>query len=113
MDMIKHFKDESVMNCQLTFQVINERGQTEDGVGVGVNREVLCLFWNAFSNSMTIGETERVPSVRYDHFVEEWRAVGRIFKLKVLHQLHTFQCSCQKHLYAVACLALKFQKTSF
>ena len=78
MDMIKHFKDEIVMNCQLTFQVINERGQTEDGVGVGVNREVFCLFWNAFSNSMTIGETERVPSVRHDHFVEEWGAVGRI-----------------------------------
>ena len=27
MDIIKHFKNENVMNCQLTFQVISERGQ--------------------------------------------------------------------------------------
>ena len=38
------------------------------------------MFWNAFSNSMTIGETERVPFVRHDHFVKEWGggAVGKI-----------------------------------
>ena len=27
---------------------------------------------------MTIGERERVPFVRHDHFVEEWQAVGRM-----------------------------------
>lgn len=36
------------------------------------------MFWKEFSNSMTIGETERVPFVRHDHFVKEWEAVGRI-----------------------------------
>lgn len=28
---------------------------------------------------MTIGERERFPFVRHDHFVEEWEAVGRIY----------------------------------
>ena len=78
MDMIKHFKDESVMKCELLFKVINERGKEEIAQGSGVNKEVFCLFWKEFSNSMTIGETERVPFVRHDHFVKEWEAVGRI-----------------------------------
>ena len=77
-DMIQHFKDTRVMNSSLLFTVINERGDKEDGVGVGVEREVYSLFWKQFANSMTIGERERVPFIRHDHFIKEWEAVGRI-----------------------------------
>ncbi|KAJ7386720.1 hypothetical protein OS493_006732 [Desmophyllum pertusum] len=77
-DMIEHFKDEESMKCELIFTIINERGKQEAGVGVGVNREVFCLFWKEFANAMTIGERERVPFVRHDHFIKEWEAVGRI-----------------------------------
>ena len=35
-------------------------------------------FWEEFSISMTIGERERVPFVRYNRFVDEWRSAGRI-----------------------------------
>ena len=77
-ELIEHFKDPSVMNCNIDFKVINEKGEFEQGVGVGVICEVYTLFWSEFSISMTIGERERVPFVRHDHFVEEWEAVGRI-----------------------------------
>ena len=76
--LIEHFKDPSVMNCNIDFKVINKKGEFEKGVGVGVICEVYTLFWSEFSISMTIGERERVPFVRHDHFVEEWEAVGRI-----------------------------------
>ena len=77
-DLIEHFKDTRVMNSSLLFTIINERGEKEDGVGVGVEREVYSLFWKQFANSMTIGERERVPFIRHDHFIKEWEAVGRI-----------------------------------
>ena len=66
------------MKCDLAFKVINENGEPEKGAGEGVVREVFSLFWNDFANSMTIGERERVPFVRHDHFVDEWEAIGRI-----------------------------------
>ena len=47
-------------------------------MGVEVICEVYTLFCSEFSISMTLGERERVPFVRHDHFVEEWEAVGRI-----------------------------------
>ena len=77
-DMIEYFKSHDIMNKELIFGIINERGTLEQGVGIGVTREVYTLFWNEFANSMTIGERERVPFVRHDHFVEEWNAIGRI-----------------------------------
>ena len=76
-DMIEYFKSH-VMNKELIFEIINERVTLEQGVGIGVTREVYTLFWNEFANSMTIGERERVPFVLHDHFVEEWNAIGRI-----------------------------------
>ena len=77
-DMIEHFKDTRVMNSSLLFTIINERGDEEEGVGVGVEREVYSLFRKQFAYSMTIGERERVPFIRHDHFIKEWEAVGRI-----------------------------------
>lgn len=44
-DTIEQFKDTRVMNSSLLFTIINERGKKEEGVGVGVEREVYSLFW--------------------------------------------------------------------
>lgn len=95
--MIEHFKDTGVMNSSLLFTIINEKGDKEDGVGVGVEREVYSLFWKQFANSMTIGELERVPFIRHDHFIKEWEAVGRILVKgyqSVLFLSKAFICYC-------------------
>ena len=57
-DMTEHFKETKVMNSSLLFIIINERGDKEDGVGVGVGveREVYSLFWKQYANSMMIGQ---------------------------------------------------------
>ena len=77
-DLIEHFRDPSLLESDIDFEVISELGQKEKGVGIGVAREVYSLFWKEFATSMTIRERERVPFVRHDHFVEEWQPVGRI-----------------------------------
>ena len=77
-ELISHFKDESILMHDITFEVINQRGEMEKGVGIGVARDIYSSFWEEFSISMTVGERERVPFVRHDHFVDEWRSVGRI-----------------------------------
>ncbi|XP_048582089.1 uncharacterized protein LOC116610261 [Nematostella vectensis] len=75
-DLIDKFKDPSFMNRRVVFEIINERGEREAGEGIGVVCEVYTLFWNEFSNSMTIGERERVPFICHDSL--SWEAVGRI-----------------------------------
>lgn len=49
------------MNRNIDFKVINEKGEFEQDVGVGVICEVYTLFCSEFSISMTIGERERFP----------------------------------------------------
>lgn len=53
-DLIEHFKDPSLMNCNVVFKIINDQGELKLGLGTGVNSEVYTLFWNEFSISMTI-----------------------------------------------------------
>eukprot|EP00112_Aurelia_sp_Birch-Aquarium-sp1_P003341 Seg13725.1 transcript_id=Seg13725.1/GoldUCD/mRNA.D3Y31 product="hypothetical protein" protein_id=Seg13725.1/GoldUCD/D3Y31 len=77
-DMIEHFKDPSVLTYHLIFSIIDKRGNPEQGAGDGVYREVFSYFWLEFSNSMTIGERERVPFVRHDHFISEYESIARI-----------------------------------
>ena len=77
-DMISHFQDEKLTTRPIVFEIIDDRGKPEKGAGIGVARDVFSLFWKAFGDSMTIGERERVPYVRHDHFINEWRAIGRI-----------------------------------
>ena len=55
-DMIEYCKSHDIMNKELIFEIINERGTLEQRVGIGVTSEVYTLFWNEFANSMTIGE---------------------------------------------------------
>ena len=77
-DMVKYFQDEKITTQSMVFEIIDDRGKPEKGAGIGVARDVFALFWKAFGDSMTIGERERVPYVRHDHFVNEWQAIGRI-----------------------------------
>ena len=77
-NMIEHFKVHEIMNRELAFTVVHERGNKEEGAGEGVEREVYSLFSKQLSYSVTIGEHERVHAVRHDHFIKEWEAVGRI-----------------------------------
>ena len=77
-DILQHFRDSSCLSAQLTFTILNEKGDAEMGAGAGVTRAVFTLFWKQFANYMTVWERERVPFIQHDHFIDEWEAVARI-----------------------------------
>ena len=59
--------------------MINGRGEKELGADLGgVFRDAVAGFWTAFYDACTVGEEERVPSLRHDFQIEEWEAVARI-----------------------------------
>eukprot|EP00794_Sanderia_malayensis_P001011 gene1011-331_t len=52
-DLIAHFKDDNIMNAELKFGVIDERGMREEGVGIGVTRDE----WEAVGRILVKGFT--------------------------------------------------------
>ena len=57
---------------------IDARGKEEVGRGDGEARDIYLSFWIDVSNSLFIGEKERVPFVRHDLYKMEWEANGKI-----------------------------------
>lgn len=78
-DMLNAFSNEDIMKSNIKVVVIDARGKDEKGEDVkGVYRDVLANFWQDFYIQCTLGERERVPSLRHDFQCEEWTAVARI-----------------------------------
>ena len=50
----------------IEYVFIDARGKEEVGRGDGVARDIYSSFWIDVSNSLFIGEKERVPFVRHD-----------------------------------------------
>ena len=77
--VLELFKDKTILNFELNATLLDVRGNKETGSGIGVTREVFCLFFKEFLESCTWGRVAKVPSIRHDMSREEWIAVGRIF----------------------------------
>jgi hypothetical protein len=77
-DMLKYFSDPTILCKNIVVIMINQRGEEEKGVGIGVTRDVFSMFWLDVCDSLMIGEVERVPSIRHDYQRKEWEAIGRI-----------------------------------
>lgn len=76
--MIIAFSDPKILEVTVFFKVVDARGVTEDGVGRGVAREVLTEFWHLFYQSLSVGASTKVPTIRHDYQKHEWKAVARI-----------------------------------
>ena len=77
-DMIQQFKDEEIMASILTFIMVDQRGEDEQGEDVGgVYRDAIGSFWQEFYDSC-LGEAERVPNLRHDFQSAEWKAIARV-----------------------------------
>ena len=57
-EMMDLFKDKNILNFKLNVTLIDSRGEPEPGVGVGVEREALSLFFREFYASFTVGREE-------------------------------------------------------
>lgn len=79
-DLIEEFKalDIPTHMYHLNLVIINERGEIEEGRGLGVVQEVITIFWNQFFMSLSTSATEKVPSVRHDYQHQEWEAISKI-----------------------------------
>lgn len=76
-DLISIFKnDHSASLSQV--KIIDERGQEEEGEGIGVLRDVIATFWQQLFASASVGNMEKVPSIRHDFQKLEWQAIARI-----------------------------------
>ena len=79
-DMIQAFMEPDVLFSSIEIIMINEFGKEELGLdNGGVFRDTLSAFWDAFYNSCTTGEDQRVPTLRHDFRYTEWEAIARIF----------------------------------
>ena len=77
--MIDVFQAENIMTSQLRIVMVDARGKDERGVDAGgVYRDAISCFWQEFNDSSTLGERERVPTLRHDFQSSEWSAVRRI-----------------------------------
>lgn len=58
--------------------ILNERFHVENGEGIGVTRDVITTFWHQFFAAASLGDKEKVPSIRHDYQKSEWKAIARI-----------------------------------
>ena len=71
------------------FTVIDNRGNTELGAGVGVCRDVIAMFWEKFFDSLTVGAKVRIPTIRHGYEAKEWDAIA-LFPMKGFMQCGYF-----------------------
>lgn len=77
-DVIEIFSDPNISACLLYVIVIDNRGQQEEGRGMGVLLDVLTEFWQDVFTSLTVGSGEKVPFIRHDLERPQWEAIARI-----------------------------------
>ena len=78
-------------NFLINVTVIAQRGNEEEGIGGGVMRDVICTFVSNLASSHMIGCEEKVPSVRHDMGLRQWKSVARIYCM--VRNLTIFLCS--------------------
>ena len=62
----------------IEYVFIDARGKEEVGRGDRVARDIYSSFWIDASNSLFIGEKERVLFVCHELYKKEWEAIGKI-----------------------------------
>ena len=78
-DMINTFKNVNELD-HIQFEIIDARGQKEDGRGLGPERDLYASFWSEVADSLCVGASERFPFVRHDLHKKEWESIGRILR---------------------------------
>jgi hypothetical protein len=76
--MITSFSDPTILGVTIFFKVVDACGVIEEGEGRGVARIVLTEFWHLFYQSLSVGASAKVPTIRHDYQRQEWKAVARI-----------------------------------
>ena len=65
--IINTFKNVNELD-HIQFEIIDARGQKEDGPGLGAERNLYGSFFSEVADSLCVGASERVPFVRHDFY---------------------------------------------
>ena len=76
-DVINPFKSVKI-NQKVKFKIYEPTRKLEEGIGIGVDRDVNSSVWLELMDSLFVGSNERVPYVRHDLCFEEWQALGNL-----------------------------------
>ena len=76
-DVINAFKSVKI-NQKVKFKIYDPTGKLEEGIGIGIDRDVYSIVWLELMDSIFVGSNERVPYVRHDLYFEKWEALGNL-----------------------------------
>ena len=76
--LISEFQNSALLHSQVELLLINDSGAVEEGCGIGLTREVLCLFWREFYTALSVDGSEKVLAIRHDYQRSEWVSIARI-----------------------------------
>ena len=97
-DIIKQLKENKSLldlNPRIIFQVIDNKGKSEKGAGIGVTRDVNAIFWTKFYDALTDSTQVRIPTIRQSYHAEEWDAIA-LFLLRRFIQCKYFPASLSR-----------------
>ena len=57
------------MNRKVKFKIYDHTGKLEDGMRVGVDRDIYASVWLGLMDSLFLGASERLPYVRHDLYL--------------------------------------------
>ena len=77
--MINTFKNVNELD-HVQFEIIDARGQKEDGQGLGAERDLHTSIWSQVADSLCVGASERIPFLRHDLYKKEWESISRILR---------------------------------
>ena len=78
-NLITYFKDGSKLhNKRLEFIVLDPRGKPEEGVGIGMSRDVYIIFWKGIGDGFLMGEGKPVPFGRHYLYTNNWEAITKV-----------------------------------
>lgn len=101
-DLIKLLADPTVLQQELDWRVIDNHGRQEEGVGSGVQRDILATFWQGIYSSLTLGDVKKVPCIRHDHQKTEWEAICRV--LVYGYRFAGYVPICLSSLFLASCI---------
>ena len=91
-DVTNAFKSVKI-NQKVKFKVCDPTVKLEEGINIGVDRDVYSSVWLELVDSLFVGSNERVPYVRHNLYFEKWEAFGNL----LLHGFTT--CSISRYKY--------------
>ena len=77
LDLVKACKTVSLSDT-IRFIIINAGGEKEPGVGAGVERDIYSSAWKEILDGLCVREIERIPFVRHDLYINEWKSIAKI-----------------------------------